>query len=177
MKNVVIITSSLREQSNSSLLAEAFKEGAEESGHKVELISLRETRIAPCLGCGQCQIHGECFMKDRLNEILDKIIDSDVFVFASPTYYYSVSGTLKNLIDRTFAKFKRIKNKDFYYIGSSTDSSTEGIDRALETVQGFLDCLEDVEIQGIVYGTELTDPDDARYSEHLKEAYEMGKTI
>ena len=50
-------------------------------------------------------------MKDKLNEILDKIIESDVLVFASPTYYYSVSGTLKNFIDRTFAKFTRIKNE------------------------------------------------------------------
>ena len=89
MKKVLIITSSFRENSNSSLLAEAFKEGAEFSNNEVELISLKTTRIAPCIGCNQCQVHGECFMKDKLNEILDKLIDADVFVFASPTYYNS----------------------------------------------------------------------------------------
>ena len=177
MKKVVIITSSLRDKSNSNLLAEAFKEGAEEKGNEVELISLKENRIAPCVGCGGCQVHGECFMKDKLNEILDKVIESDVLAFASPTYYYSVSGTLKNFIDRTFAKFTRIKNKDFYYIGSSTDTSKAGIDRCMQTVQGFLDCVENVKVKGIVYGTGLTDPDDARYSDILKEAYEMGKKI
>ncbi len=88
MKKVVIITSSLREQSNSSLLAQAFKEGAEESGNSVELISLKENRIAPCVGCSQCQVHGECFMKDKLNDILDKIIEADVFAFSSPTYRF-----------------------------------------------------------------------------------------
>ena len=61
MKKVLIITSSLWEQSNSSLLAEAFKEGAEESKNNVEIIPLRENRIAPCIGCGSCQVHGECF--------------------------------------------------------------------------------------------------------------------
>lgn len=30
-------------------------------------------------------------MKDKLNDILDKVIDADVLVFASPTYYYSVN--------------------------------------------------------------------------------------
>ena len=39
MKKVLIITSSLREQSNSTLLAQAFKEGAEEKENKVEIIS------------------------------------------------------------------------------------------------------------------------------------------
>ena len=106
--------SSLRDNSNSNVLAERFMEGAKESGNEVELISLKTNRIAPCLGCNHCQIHGECIMKDKLNEILDKLIASDVLAFASPTYYYSISGTLKNFIDRTYAKFAKIKNKDFY---------------------------------------------------------------
>ena len=177
MKKVLIITSSLREQSNSNLLAEAFKEGAEEKGNSVEIISLKENRIAPCVGCGSCQVHGECFMKDKLNDILDKVIDSDVLVFASPTYYYSVSGTLKNFIDRTYAKYNRIKNKDFYYIGSSADPSNESIDGALGTVKGFLRCVENVNLKGVVYGVNLNDQGDARYSEVLKQSYELGKNI
>lgn len=177
MKKIVIITSSLRENSNSSLLAEAFKEGAEETGNSVEIISLKENRVAPCIGCSQCQVHGKCFMKDKLNEILDKIIAADVFVFASPTYYYSISGTLKNFIDRTYAKYSKIKNKDFYYIGSSSDTSKESIDKSVETVKGFLKCVENVNLKGVIYGTGLTDPDDARYSDVLRQAYEMGKKI
>ena len=177
MKKVLIITSSLREQSNSTLLAQAFKEGAEEKGNEVEIISLRENRIAPCVGCGSCQVHGECFMKDKLNDILDKVIEADVLVFASPTYYYSVNGTLKNFIDRTYDKYLKIKNKDFYYIGSSSDTSKESIDGAVETVKGFLRCVENVNLKGIVYGLNLNDQGEARYSESLKQAYEMGKNI
>lgn len=177
MKKVVIITSSLRDQSNSNILAEAFKEGAESAGNQVELISLKQNRVAPCIGCNSCQVHGECFMKDKLNEILDQVIESDVLVFASPTYYYSVSGTLKNFIDRTFAKFTKIKNKDFYYIGSSTDGSKASIDGCIDTVKGFLRCVENVSLKGIVYGLELVDQGDANYSNVLQEAYEMGKNI
>ena len=176
-KQVLIITSSLREHSNSNLLAEAFKEGAEENKNNVEIISLKENRIAPCVGCGSCQVHGECFMKDKLNDILDKVISSDVLVFASPTYYYSVSGTLKNFIDRTYAKYTKIKNKDFYYIGSSSDPSNESIDGAVETVKGFLRCVDNVNLKGIAYGTSLNDQGDAKYSESLKQAYELGKNV
>lgn len=177
MKKVLIITSSLRENSNSNVLAERFLKGAKESGNDVELISLKTNRVASCLGCNYCQIHGECIMKDKLNEILDKVIESDVLVFASPTYYYSISGTLKNFIDRTYAKFTKIKDKDFYYIGSSTDTSKAGIDRCVDTVKGFLDCVENVNLKGIVYGIGLTDAGDAKYSDSYKEAYEFGKNI
>ena len=174
-KKVIIITNSLREQSNSNLLAEAFKEGAEENKNNVEIISLKENRVAPCVGCGRCQVQGECFMKDKLNDILDKVIDADILVFASPTYYYSVSGTLKNFIDRTYAKFNKIKNKDFYYIGSGSDTSKESIDGAVETVKGFLRCVENVNLKGIVYGLSLNNPGDAKNSESLKQAHELGK--
>lgn len=174
---VVIITSSFREQSNSTSLAEAFKEGAEESGNEVELISLKKNRVAPCIGCNYCQVHGECTMKDKLNEILDKVIATDVLVFASPTYYYSVSGTLKNFIDRTYAKLSKIKNKEFYYIGSSADPSKASIDGALQTIDGFLRCLDNVTLKGVIYGTNLTDVGDAKYSDSLKESYNMGKEI
>lgn len=177
MKKVVIFTSSFRDDGNSNTLALAFKEGAESAGNQVEIISLKQNHIAPCIGCCYCQVHGECFMKDKLNDLLDKIIDCNVFVFASPTYYYSVSGNLKNFIDRTFAKFKKIKNKDFYYIGSSSDPSNASIDGALQTVKGFLRCLENVKLKGVVYGTALTDIGDAKFSKCLKEAYNLGKNI
>lgn len=177
MKKIIIITSSLRDGSNSNALAEQFKLGAESSGNEVELISLKTNRVAPCIGCNSCQIHGECIMKDKLNEILDKIIDSDILVFASPTYYYSVSGTLKNFIDRTYAKFSKIKNKDFYYIGSCTDNNKETIDRCVSTVKGFLDCVENVNLKGIVYGVGLIDVGDAKYSDSYKEAYELGRNV
>lgn len=116
-------------------------------------------------------------MKDKLNDILDKIINSDVLVFASPVYYYSITGTLKNFIDRTYAKYNKIKNKDFYFIASSADPSNESIDSALETVKGFLRCVDNVNLKGVVYGTNLNDAGEAKYSDSLKQAYELGKKV
>lgn len=177
MKRVVIITSSLRDGSNSNILAESFKEGAESANNIVEIISLKDNRIAPCLGCNYCQVHGECVIKDKLNEILEKIIESDVFVFASPVYFYSITGSLKNFIDRCYSKYTKIKNKDFYFIASCADDNKNTIDRCLQSVDGFIDCLDNVNIKGVVYGTNLLDSSDAKYSNVLTNAYEMGKNI
>ena len=48
MKNVLIISSSLRRGSNSEALAKEFARGASDAGNKVELISLRDKDIRFC---------------------------------------------------------------------------------------------------------------------------------
>lgn len=54
-KRVLIISSSIRPNSNSELLANAFANGARESGNEVELVSLKEKTIGFCKGCLACQ--------------------------------------------------------------------------------------------------------------------------
>ena len=55
MKNVLIISSSLRKGSNSEILAEEFSRGASDAGNVVELITLRGKDIRFCRGCLACQ--------------------------------------------------------------------------------------------------------------------------
>ena len=55
MKKVLIISTSIRNGSNSEKLARAFLEGAKEKGHEVEFISLKDKNIAFCRGCLACQ--------------------------------------------------------------------------------------------------------------------------
>ena len=60
MKKVLIITTSLRPNSNSDLLGENFAKGALEVGNEVEIISLKGKNIAFCRGCFVCQKTKEC---------------------------------------------------------------------------------------------------------------------
>ena len=50
MKNVLIISSSLRPVSNSHILADAFARGAKEAGNNVEMVSLRGKDLKFCIG-------------------------------------------------------------------------------------------------------------------------------
>ena len=62
-KKVLIISTSLRNQSNSETLAHAFAEGAEAAGNVVEQITLRDKQIAFCKGCLACQkLHSVSFL-------------------------------------------------------------------------------------------------------------------
>ena len=99
-KKVLIISTSLRGGSNSDILARECERGAKEVGHEVEYISLKGKEIKYCIGCLACQTKGVCVLKDDVAEIMAKVKDAEVLVFATPIYYYEMAGQMKTLLDR-----------------------------------------------------------------------------
>ena len=95
MKKVLIISTSPRRGSNSEALAEAFAAGAREAGHEVELVSLRGKTVQFCRGCFVCQETQRCVIHDDADELRQKALEADALVFATPIYYYEMSGQLK----------------------------------------------------------------------------------
>lgn len=53
-----------------------------------------------CKGCLACQQTGNCVIKDDANAITDKMLEADVVAWATPIYYYEMSGQMKTMIDR-----------------------------------------------------------------------------
>ena len=51
-----------------------------------------------------------------MSEGLEKMVEADVIVISTPVYFYSIDGQIKVLIDRTYARYTEIMNKDFYFI-------------------------------------------------------------
>ena len=99
-KKVLIISSSPRKGGNSETLAAAFAKGTREAGNQVETVYLREKQVGFCKGCLVCLKLGHCVIQDDAVEIAAKMHDADVLVFATPVYYYCVSGQLKTMLDR-----------------------------------------------------------------------------
>ena len=105
MKRVIVISTSLRHGSNSDILADKFVEGALSAGNNVEKISLAGKEIQFCRGCFACQKLGRCVIKDDVNDIMAKVLEADVVCWATPIYYYEMSGQMKTLIDRLNALY------------------------------------------------------------------------
>ena len=110
MKKIVIISSSLRNNSNSEILADWFMKGAIDAGNIVEKISLKDKVSHFCIGCMKCHQTGECQLQDDANFIVQKIQISDVVVFATPIYFNEMSGQLKTLFDRSNSLYKPANN-------------------------------------------------------------------
>lgn len=105
-KKIAIITSSCRPKGNSNSLAEEFARGAQEAGHTVTITSLPRTTINGCLGCLGCQRNGgTCVQNDDMTPIYKDLREADVWVFATPVYFYNLASRLKTVMDRCFALF------------------------------------------------------------------------
>lgn len=178
MKNVLIISASPRKHGNSDILCDRFMQGAQESGHKTEKIFLAEKNISYCRGCGVCNTAHKCVQKDDMAEILDKMINADIIVLATPVYFYTMDGQMKTLIDRTVPRYTEISNKDFYYIMTAADSDKASLERTVESFRGFTeDCLTGAREAGIIYGTGAWQIGEIKETNAYNEAYEMGKNI
>jgi multimeric flavodoxin WrbA len=178
MKNVLIISASPRRHGNSDTLCDRFAQGATESGNKVEKIFLKDKNIGYCLGCGACEDTGKCHQKDDMASLLDKMVEADVIVLATPVYFYSMDGQMKTFIDRTVPRYTEISNKDFYFILTAADTEKSSLERTMEAFRGFTeDCLEGANEAGIIYGTGVWKTGEVNETPAYNEAYEMGRRI
>lgn len=102
MKKILIIQGGGRPKGNTAQLVESFQRGAEEAGHSVEVISLLRSEVKGCLGCNACRYGKPCVQKDSFNDLVPKIKDADLLVFASPLYFWTLSARLKAFIERFY---------------------------------------------------------------------------
>ncbi len=177
-KKILVISSSPRRGGNSDLLCDQFVLGANEVGNQVEKIFLKDKNINYCIGCGSCfNNKSGCVQKDDMTEILEKMIVADVIVMATPVYFYTMCGQMKTFIDRLYARYTEINNKDIYFIITAAVNSKNALQRTVEEFRGLLDCLNNVKEKAVIYGTGAWNIGDIKNSKVMIEAYELGKTI
>ena len=177
-KIVLILSGSPRKGGNSDLLCDEFLRGAKEAGNDVEKIRVAEKKIGYCTGCYYCQKSGGvCAKKDDMPELLQKMIDADVIVLASPVYFYSIDAQLKTVIDRTVARWLEVKNKEFYYIATCADKEKASLERTLECFRGYAACVEGAVEKGVVYGCGAYGIGEIKETPAFAEAHKMGKSI
>jgi multimeric flavodoxin WrbA len=107
---VGISSSPKKENSNTRFLLQktlesASKELSEESDStsNTSILDLHEFDILPCTGCDSCVRKKPCpeSAKDDMNKIEEKLKTAEGIIIAAPSYFTSVPGILKNLMDRS----------------------------------------------------------------------------
>ena len=176
-KKVLILSGSPRKGGNSDILCDEFMRGAVETGNDVEKIRVSTKKVAPCSACYFCKNSGECVHKDDMAEILQKMIDADVIVLASPVYFYSIDAQLKAVIDRTVARWLEVKNKEFYYIVTMADEDVSSADTTIACMRGYADCVEGAVEKGIIIGSGVYESGTIKNTKAMEKAYTMGKNV
>ena len=103
--NILVLNGSPRPRGDTAKMVAAFRAAAEEAGHRVTVMEVCRMDIRGCLACEYCHGKGSgaCVQKDDMQQIYEKLADTEMLVLASPIYYHNISGQLKCVIDRFYA--------------------------------------------------------------------------
>ena len=99
---VLMINGSPRVDGNTFTALEQMRGIFEKNGIEAEIVQIGHADITGCRACGACSKLGRCVIDDIVNELAEKLEQSDGLVIGSPVYYASANGTLVSLLDRLF---------------------------------------------------------------------------
>ena len=176
--NILILSGSPRKGGNTELLVEAFVKGAAEH-HQVEVVSVRDYKVNPCLGCNACfsSKDNTCAQKDDMAQIYEKMAKADMLVLASPVYFYSISAQLKAVIDRFHNPIRdsfNIQKMALLLVGAA--SLPELFDAILAEYNLCLNYFH-MKDAGKVLVRGAVNKGDIQNTNALNEAYQLGKNI
>ena len=175
---IVVLEGSPNRHGSSNMLADCFRQGAEEAGHTVEIIDAAHADIHPCTGCIHCGYEGPCVQKDDMEQLRRRILEADMLVLVTPLYYYGMSAQLKTLIDRFCAFNSSIQRKHMksalLAAAWNSDSWTfEALGSHYKTLVRYLG-LQDM---GMVLGKGCGSPAMTKHSPYTQRAYELGNRL
>lgn len=179
LKKIMIISTSPRKNGNSAVLAEAFAKGARDAGNEVETVSLHGKKINFCTGCLTCQKTQQCIIHDDADAITQTMLTADVIAFATPIYFYEMSGQMKTMLDRTNPLYpSEYAFRDIYLLATAADDQENAIDGAIQGLEGWIRCFEKTKLKGVLRGLGIDSLGSAKEAHKLLEAaYVMGKNV
>ena len=155
MKKVIVISTSLRHGSNSDMLADKFVEGAKAAGNL-----------------------GRCVINDDANDIMAKVLEADVVCWATPIYYYEMSGQMKTLIDRMNGMYEQdYQFRDVYMLSTAAEDEADTSTRAEAGLKGWVDCYPKSRMAGTLFCGGVNEAREIVGNSKLQKAFELGENV
>ena len=139
---VTAFNGSPRKGGNCEIALNYIGEELKKEGIEFEIVQVGNQMVRGCLACYKCLEtgSGHCIQKDEVNEWIDKMVQSDGILLASPVYYGGIAGTMKCFVDRAFLA---AGNKLHHKVGAAIVTARRS--GALETFQqlnAYLNTME-----------------------------------
>ena len=133
-KNIVLFLGSPRVNGNSDLLAQALAKGAQEAGHVASSLNCAKLHLNGCLDCRGCwKKSTPCVQSDDMGLVYEKLEWADIFVFATPLYFFTWSTQIKPVWDRMLPYFgaepvRQLLNKKTILLATAGDTDASCYD-------------------------------------------------
>lgn len=131
---VLVLNGCINKNGKTQNLLNLFLKEVDKNVYSIDIIETQKMQINHCIGCHSCEKDGMCIYDD-LNEVYEKIEESDIIVLASPVYFASFTTPLKTLVDRLqvmyarkFVLNKQIKEKKGVLIFTSGRDNQKMLD-------------------------------------------------
>ena len=174
--NILVITGSPRKGGNTDIMAEAFAQGARESGNQVTVKNAGAMNITPCQVCEYCFAHdGACMQQDDMTEILAEVDKSDMLVFASPVYWFGMSAQIKLVIDRLYARAAKgfRPTQTALLLNAMSKGVFEAAITQYKCTNNYLKWTD----KGIITISGMNEKGSMKDAPELKEVIELGRSI
>lgn len=181
-KRVLVLLGSPRKNGNTALMADAFKNGAEENGHEVNVIDTTRMNLDGCRHCNTCWQKGRaCSCEDDFLSISTELEASDVLILAAPLYWGQFPSYIKAAVDKLYSYLMpwRATAPAIREIGMITCGDMEdehAFDQIVPWYRGVAEFFqwEDIGYIGI---PQLVEAGDVNKTDGIERAYRMGKAL
>ncbi len=180
------IMGSPRLKSNTDLLLDEALSGAESQGAHVEKLIIDRLKISPCREYYGCLKDGNCVIRDDMDSVYPKLLEADIVIVASPSFFYGLSAQVKAMIDRCQAIWARKhilkqslphEGRKGAFIGVGATSGPQLFDGSVLTLKYFFQTIgvkytDELLVRGVDQRGEIVE-----HPKELAEALEMGKRL
>jgi len=185
---VLGISTSPRIKGNSDLLLRQALAGAESAGAHVEYVHLSDYNVGPCIECNSCYTTGSCKVEDDYQRLLEKLLDADRLIFATPIFFMSVCAQAKMLIDRgqclwahKYGLKKQLispeRDRRAMVIAVGGSKSKKQFESVRLTLKSYFDSLQMRYVSGLFVNKVDARAAIEKHPLAMKEAFRLGKEL
>ena len=140
MKKIVVLNGSRRKKRNTTTFIKAILEKLPKEEFLIEYIFPQDFRISLCKGCGNCFEKANCIINDELSILQHKILESDLFVIASPVYLHYMTADLKVILDRCswWTHTLRLQGKPVIVLSTCDSNGHKKVINALGEIMTYM---------------------------------------
>lgn len=186
-RKIALINGSLRAGGNTDVIIKSLLDGAGSSDVTIQKFVLRDLHLNGCKGCYHCYKNDDCSIDDDMQGIHDAIQKCDLMIFASPLYWWGVTGLMKTFIDRLYLYYPKSNThlvagkKLLFLIPMNVNEKQHGRKAYLSEIEPIQMTLNyifkrlEIRIVDIVFYSGLNSKGDAsKNNEYLDHSFNLG---
>ena len=176
---ILAIVGSPRTRGNTNYLVDSALEEAALLGVETEKVVLSELEIKPCVGHDNCSTFKKCSQNDDMNLLLEKFLDADGIILATPVYWYNVTAQMKTFIDRNYFAYMHDMKYKASVAGIIVVAEKEAIEDTLHTLNQVVDWCFALKQGGkfIVSGYAHTEGEVKEKTDIIEQARQLGRNM